>query len=102
MWFNACLIFVVCPFGQMLTTTICEDITASISQAKEVYIKRYSKKEIWSKLFFTHDLQKNGDNDIQQIRSIDDLEDVFLKNLPTTMFEELVKSIQVRRLKDLN
>src|ERR1044072_5249215 len=102
MWFNACLMLVVCHFGQMTTTTICEDITASISQANEVYIKRDSKKEIWSKLFFTHDLQKNGDNDIQQVRSSDGLKDMFLKNLPTTMFEELVKNIRIRRLKDLN
>ena len=65
----------------MTTTTICEDITASISQAKEEYIKRDSKKEIWSKLFFTHDLQKKGDNDIQQIHSSDDLEDMFLISL---------------------
>ena len=86
----------------MPTKTICEDITALISQAKEVYIKRDSKKKIWSKLFFTHDLQKTGDINIQQIRSSDNLANLFMKALPTATFEKLVRNIGVHRLKDLN
>ena len=85
--------------GQMPTTTTCEDIISSISQAKEVNIKRDRKNEILSKLFFTHDLQKNGDKDIQQIISSNNLADLFTKALPTTTFE---KSIKVRWLIYLN
>ena len=83
----------------MPTTTICEDITTSFSQANEVYIKRDSKKEIWSKLFFTHGLQKNGDKDIQQMISSNNLADLFTKAFQTTTFE---KSIKVWWLKYLN
>jgi hypothetical protein len=54
------------------------------------------------KLFFTHDLQKNGGIDIQQIRSSNNLADFFTKVIPTTNFEKLVQNIRVRRLKDLN
>ena len=95
--FDTCVL----PFGQMSTTTIYEGYTKSIAQANEVYIKRDSAKHISSKLFYTHDLQNNGE-DIQQILSSDNLTDLFMKALLTTTFEKLVKSIGVRRLKNLN
>jgi hypothetical protein len=86
----------------MSVTTIYEDYTISIAQANEVYIKRDDANHILSKLFFTYNLQNNGDNDIQQILSCDNLEDLFKKTFLTTTFEKLVKSIRVWRLKDLN
>jgi hypothetical protein len=57
----------------MSAKMIYEDYTASIAQSKEVYIKKDDANHISSKLFFTHDLQNNGDKDIQQILSSDDL-----------------------------
>ena len=52
-------------------------------------------------LFLKHELQKKGDIDVQQIRSIDNLVDLFTKALPTSIFEKLVHKIGMRRLKDL-
>jgi hypothetical protein len=87
---------------KMLPTTIYEDNAACIAQTKEGYIKGDRTKHISPKLFFTHDLQKTGDINIQQIRSSDNLADLFTKALPTATFEKLVRNIGVRRLKDLN
>ena len=49
-------------------------------------IKGDVTKHISPKLFFTHDLQKTGDISIQQIRSSDNLADLFMKALPTATF----------------
>jgi hypothetical protein len=45
--------------------------------------------------FFTHDHDKCGDIDVQQIRSEDNLADLFTKTLPTTMFEKLRCNIEI-------
>lgn len=82
-------------------TTLYEDNTACIAQLKGGYIKGDRTKHISPKFFFTHDLQKNGDIDIQQIRSSDNLADLFTKALPTTTFEKLVHNIGMRRLRNL-
>jgi hypothetical protein len=49
----------------------------------------------------THELQKSGDIDVKQIRSSDNLVDLFTKTLPTATFKKLVNNIGMRRLKDL-
>ncbi|GJT50146.1 disease resistance CC-NBS-LRR class family protein [Tanacetum coccineum] len=55
----------------------------------------------YQNFFFTHDLQKSGDIIVQQIRSSDNLADLFTKALPTTTFKKLVHRIGIRRLKEL-
>ena len=60
-----------------------------IAQLKKGYIKGDRTKHISPKFFFTHDLQKNGDIDVQQIHSCDNLADLFTKALPTAPFEKL-------------
>jgi ribonuclease HI len=87
--------------GKMDATIIYEDNTACIAQLKEGYIKGDRTKHISPKFFFTHDLQKNGDVNIQQIRSCDNLADVFTKSLPSKVFEKLVSRIGLRRLRDI-
>jgi len=52
--------------------------------------------------FYTHELQNCGDIDVKQIRSSDNLADLFTKTLPTTTFKKLVNNIGMRRLKDLS
>jgi len=81
--------------------TLYEDNTACIAQLKGGYIKGDRTKHISPKFFFTHDLQKNGEIDVQQIRSSNNLADLFTKALPTATFEKLVRSIGMRRLKDI-
>jgi hypothetical protein len=82
---------------KMQTTIIYEDNTACIAQLKEGYIKGDRTKHISPKFFFTHDLQKNGEISIQQIRSCDNLADLFTKSLPGRIFEKLVQKIGLRR-----
>ncbi|WCJ38518.1 Retrovirus-related Pol polyprotein from transposon RE1 [Euphorbia peplus] len=88
-------------FEENVPTILYEYNTACISQLKGGYIKGDRTKHISPKIFFTHDLQKNGDIDIQQIRSSDNLADLFTKSLPTSTFEKLRYNIGMRRLKNL-
>ena len=64
------------------------------------YIKGNRIKHISPKFFYTHELQKNGDIDIQQIRSNENLVDLFTKSLPIATFKKLVYKIEMRPLKD--
>ena len=82
--------------GRTDATIIYEDNTACIAQLKEGYIKGDRTKHISPKFFFTHDLQKNGDISIQQIRSCDNLADLFTKSLPNRIFEQLIQKIGLR------
>jgi len=47
---------------------------------KEGYIKGDGTKHILPKFFFTHDLQRNGDVEIQKIRACENLTDLFTKS----------------------
>ncbi|XP_059315456.1 uncharacterized protein LOC132066085 [Lycium ferocissimum] len=74
---------------------------ACIAQLKGGFIKGDRTKHISPKLFFTHDLQKNGDINVQQIRSSDNPADLFTKSLPTSTLKKIFK-IGMRRLLHLN
>ncbi|XP_035834140.1 secreted RxLR effector protein 161-like [Helianthus annuus] len=82
-------------------TILHEDNAACIAQLKEGYIKGDRTKHILPKFFFTHDLQKNRDIVVQQIRSSENLADLFTKSLPTLTFKKFVHGIGMRRLKEL-
>jgi len=79
----------------MKPTTIYEDNSACISQLKEGCIKGDITKHILPKLFFTHDLQRNGDVKIQNICSCENLADLFTKSLSRRTFEQLVHKIEL-------
>ena len=83
-------------------TTLFEDIVACIAQIKGGYIKGDRTKHISPKFFYTHELQKNGEISVQQIRSSDDLAHLFRKSLPTSTFEKLIHKIGMRQLKDID
>ena len=53
------------------------------------------------KLFFTYDLEENGDICIQKIQSSENPADLFTKALSTSTFEKFVRKIVIRRLRDL-
>ena len=78
-----------------------KDNAACIAQLKCGYIKRDKTKHILAKYFFTHDLQQNGEIEVQQIRSSDNLADLFTKALPTSTFEKLRYKSGMRRLRDI-
>ena len=79
-----------------------KDNAACITQIRGWYIKGDRNKHIASKFFYTHELQKSGDIDVKQIRSYDNLADVFIKPLPTATFKKMVHNIGMRRLKDMS
>jgi hypothetical protein len=83
-------------------TMIYEDNTACIAQIKEGYIKGDKTKHISPKFFSTHDLQKNGLINICQIKSSDNLTDLFTKSLSKNIFEQFSHKIGIRHLKDVH
>ena len=83
-------------------TTLFEDNVACIAQIKGGYIKGDKTKPISPKFFYTQELQKSGEIDVQQIRSSDNLADLFTKSLPTSTFKKLIHKIGMRQLKDID
>jgi hypothetical protein len=83
-------------------TVIYEDNASCIAQIKEWYIKGDITKYISSKFFSRHDLQKNDLINICQIKSSDNLADLFTKSLPRNVFEQISDKIDIRRLKDVH
>ena len=65
------------------------------------YIKGDRTKHISPKFFFTHDLEKKGEINVQQIRSVDNLADLFTKASPTSTFKKLVSKIEMRRIQEM-
>ena len=82
-------------------TVLYEDNTACIAQVKGGHIKGDRTKHISPKFFYTHELQNNGEISVQQIRSCDNLTDLFTKALPTTTFKKLEHRIGMPQVKDL-
>ena len=83
-------------------TTLFEDNVAFIAQIKGRYIKGDRTKHISPKFFYTHELQKSGEIDVQQIRSSDNLENLFTKSLSTSTFKKLIYKIGMSQLKDID
>lgn len=70
-------------------------------QMETGYIKSNITKHIAPKLFFPHELQKDGEINILQTKSCDNLADLFTKSLPYSTFSKYVEGIGMRRLRDL-
>ena len=91
-----------CGIGSMESPTIIyEDNTACVAQMDTSYIKNSITKHIAPKLFYPHQLKQNGEIDILQIKSCDNLADLFTKSLPILIFQKLIRGIGMRRLQDL-
>ncbi|KAH1106412.1 hypothetical protein J1N35_010180 [Gossypium stocksii] len=88
-------------FAENMPTILYEDNATCIAQLKGGYIKGDRTKHISPKLFFTHDLEKKDDIEVQQICSSDNLADLFTKKLPTSTFKRLRNKIGMRQLKDI-
>ena len=80
-------------------TTLFEDNVTCIAQIKGGYIKGDRTKNISRKFCYTHELQKSGEIDVQQIRSSDNLADLLTKSLPTSTFKKLIHNIGMHKLK---
>ncbi|KAM1164412.1 hypothetical protein ACFX13_024570 [Malus domestica] len=79
-------------------TVIHEDNAAYVAQMKEGFIKGDKTKHISPKFFSAHELQKAKVIEVRQIRSNENLADLFTKSLPKCTFQKLVQSIGLRRL----
>ena len=89
-------------FSKDNPTILFEDNAACIAQIKDGYIKGDRIKHISPKFFYTHELQKNGEIDVQQICSSDNLADLFTKALPTSTFRKLRYKIGMHQPKDFD
>ena len=82
-------------------TVLYKDNAVCIAQIKGGYIKGDRTKHISPKFFYTHELQKDGEIDVQQIKSNDNLADLFTKAMPSATLKKLVRQVGMRQLKDL-
>ena len=83
-------------------TTLFEDNVACIVHIKGGYIKGDRTKHISPKFFYTHELQKSDEIDVQQIHLSDHLVDLFIKSLSTSIFKKLIYKIGMCQLKDID
>ena len=72
-------------------TVLYEDNVTCIAQIKGGYIKCDRTKHISPKFFYTHELKKDGEIDVQQIRSNDNLTYLFIKAMPSSTFKKLAR-----------
>ena len=85
-----------------LPTTIFEDNVACIEQLKKGYIKGGNTKHIESKFFYSHQQQQHQNIEIKQIRSQDNLANLFTKSLPKSTFQKPIQGIDMHKLSELN
>jgi hypothetical protein len=78
-------------------TIIFEDNSTCVTQMESGYIKINMIKHIIPKLFYSHELQKNGEIEILQTKSCDNLADLFTKYLPYFAFRKCIEGIGMRR-----
>jgi hypothetical protein len=91
-----------CGVGSIKSPTIIyEDNAACVAQMQIGYIKSNITKHTAPKLFYPHELQKSGEINILQVKSCDNLADLFMKSLPTSTFQIYIHGIGMRRLQDL-
>jgi hypothetical protein len=72
---------------------IYEDNAACVAQMQMRYIKTNYTKHISPKLFYPHELQECGEISILQIKSCNNLTDLFTKSLPLATFDKCFKHI---------
>ena len=82
--------------------TLFEDNVVVLHRSKEVISKEIRIKHISLKLFYTHELHKSGEINVQQIRSNDNLPDILTKSLPTSTLKKLIYNIGMCQLKDID
>jgi hypothetical protein len=91
-----------CGFNTAPTPTIIyEDNATCVAQIQTGYVKNNMTKHISPKFFFPHELQKQGEVSILQIKLCDNLVDLFTKSLLASTFTKCVREIKMRHLRDL-
>ena len=86
-----------CSIGSIQSPTIIyEDNSACIAQMQTGYIKSNLTKHIAPKMFYPHELQNNREIKILQVKSCDNLANLFTKSLPSSVFQKYVHGIGMR------
>ncbi|KAM3236558.1 hypothetical protein P3L10_016595 [Capsicum annuum] len=80
-----------------LPTILYRDNSAYITHLKGGFINGDRTKHILPKLFYIHELQKNNDINVQQIRSTDNVTDLFTKSSPIATFKKMLHKIEMQR-----
>ena len=78
-----------------------EENATWIAQIRGGYIKGDQTKHISQKFFYTHELQKNGEIDVKQIWSSDNLANLFTESLPAATFKKIVKCVVLKIFEDI-
>ena len=90
------------PSVTNVPTILYEDNAACIAQIKGGFIKSDRTKHIAPKFFYTHQLEKNHEIEVRQIRSNVNLANLFTKSLPKCTFQKLLNGIGMRQLSKLS
>jgi len=67
-----------------------------------VMSRAFSRSTLLQNSFIPHELQKSGEMNILQIRSCENLADLFMKSLPASSFYRDIHEIGMRRLRELH
>ncbi|KAF3619318.1 hypothetical protein FXO38_32985 [Capsicum annuum] len=84
-----------------VVTVLYRDNAACITHLNGGFIKGDRTKHTTLKLFYIHELRKNDDINVQQIRSSDNVADLFTKSPPIATFKKMVHKIGMQMLKDV-
>ena len=82
-------------------TCIYEDNTACIEQMKQNFIKGDNTKHLSPKFFYNQQQQKFLKIQVNQVRSENNVADLFTKSLPKSTFEKHVKNIVKSRFAEI-
>ncbi|PHU03481.1 F-box/kelch-repeat protein [Capsicum chinense] len=83
-----------------LPTILYRDNSAYIAHLKGRFINGDRTKHILPKFFYIYELQKNDDINVQQIRSTDNVTDLFTKSSPITTFKKMLHKIEMQRIRN--
>ena len=71
-------------------------------KSKEDISKEIELNTLTQSYFNTHELQKSGEINVQQIHSNDNIAYLFTKSSPTSTFKKLIYNIGMHQLKDID
>jgi hypothetical protein len=83
------------------STIIYIDNVACVAWMQIGYIESNIIKHIATNFFYLHELHKSQRINILQVKSCDNLTDLFTKSVPTFIFQKYFHGIGIRRLHDL-
>ncbi|KAF3657742.1 hypothetical protein FXO38_13547 [Capsicum annuum] len=95
-WLRSMIYLIPVKYGvkyDNLPTIIYRDNGTYIAHLKREFIKGDRTKHILPKLFYIHEIQKNGDINMQKIRSSDNVANLFTKSSPIITFKKKLHKI---------